>query len=857
MMSTKLSISLRGRSIVFSLWRIIAVVVVLSLLLFPTPLTLSSAPNIWPAPVLLAPAPGITATVQNYPPAAVPLFEWEPVQGATQYRIQIDDDSCAFSEPIRYDKATPNTRYIPTTNNVFADDNDWCWRVRVEQPTPVGEWSEFRQFAKEWGATTNAPALLAPSEGATIEFFEAPIFSWSAVSGAADYVLKIDNDFDCASPTYPYTTPATSYNPSTRLPNGTYYWCVTPRNINGQNGQTSESRLMTVQYSQAPQLLEPANASTPVYTPAFRWTAVKGAVSYKLYYSTDPTFYAEVEDVTTDQTSYTPPASLPNDQTYYWRVSAIYGSNSEGLFSNTWSFTKQWYHQPVLLTPRNNELVNVALFTWTPVREARKYKLEIYSDPGFGDDSIVKKTAETANTFYWEDYWAAKDWVNVLYWRVTPYDQNNNAGKSSEVKSFRPRVLTAVPENIWPRYFYSPPFIPSGSYSPPYDIPISFDYTVDTPTFYWSKTFVPGADPREEADHYRLQVDTDPNFGSPEWEVLTENLSVTPTDSNPFTPIANTDYYWRVTPYSAGGAILTSGQSTEPWMTQIDLSRQMTSTATSTPVLQLPAYGEISMDTLPSFEWLPQQGAVRYEFVLSDDPAFGSMTYLTRTAYTRHTPVIRVPIGTYFWRVRGLDGSNNTVGQWSESRRIVVALQTRWFGVNAYVIGTLPYTYSTLLASDANDGLGATELTSLYAAQDKDFWYIGFHVDSAPGSTWYGLYLDGNQEEGVGASFPPPNRPVVTTSTYYQPEYAIYFTGLVGDPTHLHSWDATALAWELQIKTLTSVGGTFHYSSTLNYVELQIPKTAIGDRGDKPFSLICCLVQCNVRFCYNYIGYCA
>lgn len=820
------------------LWRIVTVSVLSSMLVLPMPSRLYSAPNAWSAPDLLEPESGVIATVVNYPPAAVPLFEWQAVTGATRYRIQIDDDFCAFSDPIRYDKTTPNTKYIPTTNSAFADGSGWCWRVRVEQPSPVGDWSEARQFTKDWGASANAPQLLSPDAGTDVEFFESPVFSWSPVTGAAEYVLKIDNDFGCPSPAYSYTTPATHYNPSGRFANGNYYWCVTPRNANGKDGETSESRSMTVQYSQVPQLLEPANTSEPVYTPAFRWTAIKGATGYKLYYSTDPTFVANVSTVTTDQTSYTPHISLPNDQTYFWRVSAIYGSNWEGPFSTMWSFTKRWYHQPVLLTPRNNELVNVALFTWTPVREARRYKFEMSFDPGF---ATIKRSADTANTFYWEDYWDGSEWEQTMYWRVTPYDYNNNPGKSSEVKSFRPTLLTSLPENIWPRYFYEPPFEPTGNYVPPYDIPTSFDYTVDTPTFYWSRTLSLDTEPREEAHYYRLEVDDNPNFTDPEWVIETENLSATPTDGNPFTPLADTNYYWRITPLDAGGAILSNSAQNQPWLTQIDISRQVTPTATSSPTLRLPTDGEKVMETLPSFEWLPQEGAVRYELAISDDPAFGTSTYVTRTTYTRHTPVVRVPLGTYFWRVRGLDGSDNTVGQWSEVRRIIVARQSRWLGASDfYTLGSLPEHYSTLLAADVDDGLGATELISLYTAQDKDYWYVGFHVDDTPGATWYGLYLDGDQAEGEGAAFAPPNRPNLTTSAYYQPEYAIYFTGFAGDPIYLHSWDTATADWDPQIRNLVDpvqIGGAFYYSATLNYVELKIPKTAIGDEGDKPFSL--------------------
>ncbi len=810
-----------------------------SIILYPPATSLSSAPNDWPAPTLLNPTNYETTTVLNYPPGAVPYFEWEPVPGAATYRIQIDDET-AFSPPILYEQPTPNTRYIPTDNSKMQDGTLY-WRVRVETPAPVGDWSEIREFTKAWGAAENAPTLLLPDDGATIEFFEAPVFSWAPVMGAADYVLKIDNDPDCGSPLQQNTTLATSYNLSTRLANGTYYWCVTPRDPASRNGQTSEVRQVTVYYAQVPQLLEPANGSVPAYTPVFRWTAVKGATAYRLQHSTDPTFIAGLTTVTTKQTTYTPLDSFPNDQTRYWRVAAIYGSNWEGPYSEAWSFQKKWYHQPVLLTPINNEQTNAPLFTWTPVREALRYRVEASLNPGFGSTIW---TVETANTFHYQSDWAADNW-QTTYWRVIPYDQNGNPGVSSEVKSFRPVYDTALPENIWPRYFYSPPSIASGNYAAPRNIPISYDYTVDRPTFYWSRTFVPAAEPREEAAYYRLQVDDDPNFASPEWTVLTENLSATPTDGNPFTPTASTNYYWRVTPYAATGTVLTSSLTNQPWLTQIDVARRPTATATTSPMLLAPRHGEKVFATMPSFEWQAQQGAVRYEFELSADPDFTATTYLTRTTYTSHTPVVRLPIGTYFWRVRGLDSSNATVGTWSATRRVVVSMQSRWLGVNLYTIGFLPTQYDSSLALDADDGLGATELTSLYVAQDKDNWFLGFHISPTLGTPMiYGLYIDADQTDGQGASFAPADRPALTTSSYYQPEHALYvsYNGATIDTgmVPLYTWVTTTVSWDPQIKNLVDVGqvgGAIYYSSTIQYVELKMPKTAIGDRGDKPFSL--------------------
>lgn len=819
-----------------------------------------------PAPTLVHPNQYETSTVNNYPPSAVPYFEWQPVTDAATYRIQIDNDS-AFGVPIQYDVITPNNRYIPTNNQNFSD-GEWYWRVRVEQPTPAGTWSEIWQFTKEWGSSTNAPVLDSPDLGATVEFFEAPIFSWSPVMGAVDYTFKLYNDAECSTltPNRPnVTTVSTQYSLSPRLPNGTYYWRVTPRDPLQREGQASECRAINVAYSQTPQLIEPANNSEPVYTPRFRWTAIKGAHSYNLYYGTSETFQAGTfTKIKIFQTTYIPKESLPNDQDYFWRVAALSEASIEGPYSEVWRFQKKWYHQPVNLTPVNNEMTAAPLFTWTPVREAKYYKIEMSFDPGFATSALAEGwPVETSNTFYWHSRWCPSpdkcEWGRTMYWRVTPYDNSGTRGETSQVTSFRPTSNLSTPKAIFPRYYYQPPSIAAGHYITPYNIPIASDYAVDNPTFYWMKTFVPPAtlDEHVEAHHYRIEVDDDPNFTSLDWTYTTRNLSATPTDGSSFVPTPNANYYWRVTAYASSGQVLTNTVRTEPWVTQIDSGRLPTPTATLSPTLQRPANGETVMDTLPSFQWLPQQGAVRYEFEISQAPALDSPAiYITRTIYTQHTPPIRL-LGTYFWRVRGLDAAGQTVGDWSGKRYLVAGMQTRWFGDPdriEYQAALLTTRWKTLLYTDTEDSLGAGELTSLYAGQDKKYWYIGFNIAATPGTTvWYGLYLDADQSDGSGASNPPPDRPSLTTYTYHRPEYAIYAIWsdsqfiTTSDPiygslplVHLHQWNSTAQAWNAQIKNLahpTQVGGALTYSPTINYVEIQIPKTAIGDQGEKPFAL--------------------
>ena len=211
-------------------WRmILSLVLVVALSLAIVPLdsqAVRSKPVAVPVPVLTSPANGTTTTVANYPPQAIPAFQWQAVTGATAYRIQFADN-IGFS-PVQYEATTATNQLIPTSDGVFRDTT-WYWRVRVESPS-VGDYSYPWQFTRSWGNSSNAPNLLSPSSGASVEFFEGSIFSWTPVIGAASYRLKISTGSpDCSSNIVTnLTTLTTRYNLAERLVNGTYYWCVIP-----------------------------------------------------------------------------------------------------------------------------------------------------------------------------------------------------------------------------------------------------------------------------------------------------------------------------------------------------------------------------------------------------------------------------------------------------------------------------------------------------------------------------------------------------------------------------------------------------------------------------------------------------
>jgi hypothetical protein len=91
--------------------------------------------------------------------------------------------------------------------------------------------------------------------------------------------------------------------------------------------------------------------------------------------------------------------------------------------------------------------------------------------------------------------------------------------------------------------------------------------------------------------------------------------------------------------------------------------------APTTPTTTSPADGA-EVTFLPAFGWERAAGADHYEFQLSADVGFNSLTYSVSTKNTRATPDKTVPNGEYYWRVRSVD-SNGGVSGWSPFSTIV------------------------------------------------------------------------------------------------------------------------------------------------------------------------------------------
>lgn len=802
------------------------------------------------APEPLTPSDGIVVTATGYngseadPPSALPVFSWTAVGGAKSYRLQFSQD-IAFTTKIEV--TTSLNRYIPLMVDSFPDGL-WYWRVRVETPAPVSAYSTTMSFTKMWASPDNKPILNSPINDEKLDFYDSPIFSWQPVIGAALYKFQISSDVSFGSTNIKEDKPtlATMYQPLAKLDNGQYYWRVIPLDSANHSGTPSEIRSFTLAYGlvtdypdEIPTLIEPLDKYDPDYvaptfTPTFRWTAVRGVTKYTLQYTTDPTCNFGIAGYTTTidttNTVYTPTVAFPNDVNYCWHVRAVSGKSISD-WSETWEFLKKWYIQAVPLTPVNNyQYTKYPFFSWTPVPAAASYKIEVCEVNSFNPCPKDGFVANAVNPYYVRpDFDWAKSDTGTWYWRVTPLDGSNNSGKSSDGQPY-PRQASFVenydsfaPNLISPLYYYHPnQFLPpdeSIRMSP------SEDRTTSLPIFQWNHVFdMSGV----EANAYRIQVDDDPTFSSPNWVFDTENNRAVPTADIPFSAQGDTDYYWHVctlNTYDGGSCISPWSQV---WKTRIDISKGLSKTSTIT--LLRPLNGSESVEATPLLEWFPLDGANSYHVQISQDPYFNSMIDDVIVPYPSYAPqeslaqrnLHMLNYGTYYWRVLGLYNSSS-VGGWSSPWRFQVASQSQWRRTR-----TIGNTENRLVVANdpVADSVGTYELTNLYSSEDTDNWYFGFDVAGGADMA-YGLYLDTDHIDGSGATNDARAYNIETISAH-KPEFAIYFLKRGGNigahDVLIYRWDYTQ--WANPPTFLDEVGGAIYYDGS--YVEIRVPMTAIG-----------------------------
>ena len=238
---------------------------------------------------------------------------------------------------------------------------------------------------------SGAPTLLAPADEATVS--SNPVFSWSAVSGAAKYRVQISADpVDFTPLVYTVDTVNRKATPPADLPLGVLHWRVAGTDGGSGVGPFSPARSFTKEWGTAPIVDAPIDGVTlnfPSQPVLFDWQPLAGAKSYTLEIDNEPGFNVPTT-FTTNNTNFTLTEPQTIDTIFYWRLRA---TSSTGGVVSEWtsirSYTYDWTTIPTLLTPANDLGIEVQdiVFSWQPVQGAASYQLQVSSNGDWANNT--------------------------------------------------------------------------------------------------------------------------------------------------------------------------------------------------------------------------------------------------------------------------------------------------------------------------------------------------------------------------------------------------------------------------------------------------------------------------------------
>lgn len=609
-----------------------------------------------------------------------PTLDWSDMSGASLYVIQVDDNSDLGSPEI--EATVPNSQYTPWPP--LAQDR-YYWRVRTYTSCGYGIWSAVHSF--DVVGVPPVATHITPADGS--EQCNANLnFDWSS-QWATSYRLWVDNHPSFGSPEIAVTTSNSWYAGGDPLAPGHYYWRVWAENVCGSSGWSSPWSLTVVELPDHPVLVEPVGAVLCDPTPTFWWSVpTMGISQYRLQVNDIPDFDDPDRDVTTPDAYYTLGAPLDSPKTWYWRVNAQNACGT-GPWSSYGSFrlTTVAPSTPSLVAPTDgSEMCDTTpMFDWSSVSWTSSYQIEVDDDPNFGSPEVNVTISDSEYTP------GTALPPGTYHWRVRAC---NDCGCSTWTSAWD---LAVRPTPDAP--FHTSPS--DGSTTGDSTPSLTWHYVVD-------------------AVEYRIQIDDDAGFGSPDPDQTTAN-----TTFSPGSPLANGTYHWRV---QASNSVCWG-----PWSDAWQLSVDTNCDTVPKPDPVSPPVGSETCDTTPTFEWSIVSGASHYQFQLDDDFQFPAPIVDTTTIGTSYSIETELDYRSYYWRVRGCNACG--CGSWSSLRSFEVS-GPPWY-TGPFPLLTPPDGSSTCDLTPTFDWVAINDTTYYEIEVDNDAGFTSPEIDAAPSASTY------------------------------------------------------------------------------------------------------------------------
>ncbi|MBI2705068.1 MAG: fibronectin type III domain-containing protein [Actinobacteria bacterium] len=503
-----------------------------------------------------SPDPLTSTSSGQYAPAML----WSPVTGATKYTVRINWNTTVLAENL----TVPGFVYP----EYQMQAGDYAWYVEAFDKDgvllatgSVGFFTITQFQSPNGGAVLTAPAHCS-DVGVCASLLDTPTFTWNRWPGAGGYqvIQAADPNFTNIIRTYSTNftrlTPLDSYA-ETQAGQATYWFvkpCYGTPPIHCGPGPElfpppNNPPINAFRKASYPvTLLSPPDLSTRADQITFTWqdylttnttppcsqpdppTLIcpkQEAQTYRFQASQQADFSVLIDNVTVDQTTYTPYTATYPEGPIYWRVAAIDGSGNQLQWSIARLVNK--VSPTVTLTAPSpaQSLTELPTFRWDPQDFAAKYEIEVYKNTGQPlalANRVVN--AVTPNTAFTPTAILAP---NATYgWRVRRLDGSDKPGPWTAADNLGLRLFTynGTPITL---------VAPANNFA-------FFDNSV---LFTWQS--VAGA------ATYQLQTSTSNAFLT-----YTDNINTVMNAYAPTHTWAGGTYYWRVQSKDANGNVLST-----------------------------------------------------------------------------------------------------------------------------------------------------------------------------------------------------------------------------------------------------------------------------------------------------------
>lgn len=194
-----------------------------------------------------APALGLPSGGSEYSQGDTATFSWSGPSGydINRYYLRIVKGTDLNTTPAYQDDTITSTSRSAT----FAgwSPGTYTWAVRAIKDTPPGYNQTTYETTISWGQYATRtftikepppapPVLQSPSDFSIFKKPTSITFQWASVSGAVEYSLEIDNNFNTPENYHSYSVPAPTTSKTISSPdwsNDVYHWRVRAKNSEG------------------------------------------------------------------------------------------------------------------------------------------------------------------------------------------------------------------------------------------------------------------------------------------------------------------------------------------------------------------------------------------------------------------------------------------------------------------------------------------------------------------------------------------------------------------------------------------------------------------------------------------------